>query len=190
MFDFTVQVIAALAATCLALPSGRTRHEYYTNATLLSTPDVFRPIRLNGIPIGTKELQPYSVNGTVHLLTDGRRFGHDDWVLPGRNGISWEYRPDSKHGWANRASPTQGFYNFVGSGGFVHTITCTADDAGFVAQNFDHGAFSQSSLESEYLNESRGHFTIEFASDIVESATDIFEGDLTNIFFNALEIFA
>lgn len=144
-------------------------------------------MKLNGIPIGTKELHPSSVNGTIHLLTDGHHFGHEDWVLSGRNGISWEYRPDLKHGLTKRA--VQGFYNFEGSAGIVRTVTYTADNSGFVATPFNY-ASTQTSLQWEFLNESHGKFIIEFASTVVETVTDILECDLTNIFFNALEIFA
>ncbi|KAM6480441.1 hypothetical protein HDV62DRAFT_110813 [Trichoderma sp. SZMC 28011] len=182
-----IATFAAFAVTCLALPSGQTRYEYYTNGTLLPIPDVFSPIKLNGIPIGTNELHPSSANGTTHLLTDGHHFGHKDWVLSGRNGISWEYRPDLKRDLPKRA--VQGFYNFVGSDGAPHTITYMADDAGFTPVGF-HFPISETSLQWEYVNESHGRFIIEFASTVVETITDILEGDLTNIFMNALEIFA
>lgn len=64
-----------------------------------------------------------------------------------------------------------------------------ADDAGFIAQPFNY-ASTQTNLQREYLNESHGKFVIEFASSVIETVTDILEGDLTNIFFNALETFA
>ncbi|PTB57098.1 hypothetical protein M431DRAFT_551344 [Trichoderma harzianum CBS 226.95] len=121
MFDSTMQriaTIAAFAVTCIALHSGQTRYEYYTNNTLLPIPDIFSPIKLNGIPISTKVLHPSSANGAIHLLKDGHHFDHEDWALSGRNGISWEYRPDLKHDRAKRAGTAQGFYNFEGSDGF------------------------------------------------------------------------
>ncbi|KAL6793242.1 hypothetical protein GGI42DRAFT_151337 [Trichoderma sp. SZMC 28013] len=184
-----IAIIAAFAATCLALPSGPTQYQYYINGTLLPTPDVFSPIKLNGIPIGTEELHPSSVNGTVHLLTDGHHFGHEDWVLSGRNGLSWEYRPDLKHHQAKRQSGAQGSYTYVASDGIQRSVTFTADDTGFIAHASNY-ASTQTSLQWEYSNESSTRFILELAGSAVETVTDILEGDLTNIFFNALEIFA
>ncbi|KAL7935716.1 hypothetical protein V8C35DRAFT_278712 [Trichoderma chlorosporum] len=152
-------------------------------------PDSPIPITLNGIPIGTTELGPDSSNGTNHLLTDGHHFGHEDWAIFGTNGIPWEYRPDSKQPQAKRADPTvEGFYNFVGFDGQVHSITYMVGNS--LPPQFWTCDTTQTSLEWEYLNEDTGRFIIEFASDIVETIVDVLKGDLTNIFFNALEVFA
>ncbi|PVH91336.1 hypothetical protein DM02DRAFT_664105 [Periconia macrospinosa] len=58
-------------------------YQYYHGSTLIKT-NVSSPVTFNGLAIGTTELNPNAVNGTLHNISDGHHFYHQDWRLSKR----------------------------------------------------------------------------------------------------------
>lgn len=85
----TLILNALLAVTALAA----TEYHYHADTQILRRPTTLRPVTFNGVAIGTTELNKTAEPGTLHSLTDGHHFFHEDWYLSNSSssGPVWEY---------------------------------------------------------------------------------------------------
>jgi hypothetical protein len=171
------------------------------------------PVMFNGNAIGTAELNLTAAPGTVHPLADGHHFYHADWVLTDRDGGSWEYLP-GRHDKAARLLRTRNMahtrrqsYNLqmaiqgnLGSGGGIPfsltldlkpavdtfaTVQTLASDAGIA-----NAVPSASSMSWKWVDPSNTQDLLwEVGQEVIAASTSLI-GDLANIFFNAVDIFA
>jgi hypothetical protein len=192
-------VVLLYVAGALSSPT-TSQYRYFHGIDEIQNLNHSRPVHFNGVAIGTNELDSEALNGTIHALADGHHFGQRGWYLSGTNGGSWEYLPElrSLMKRASCGSLPAGEYRVCSLISASTTVSCL----GALAARGASDSCTRFSVET-LSNGALGAAT-EFAWDVTSAltATDLFDGssfvtsstaligDLSSIFFNALEFFA
>lgn len=183
-------------ATSSAVVAGRapspTTYQYYHGTTLIKT-NTSSPVTFNGVAIGTTELNPNAVNGTLHNLSDGHHFYHQDWFLTAANDGSWQYLPNrkdnkQKQGLSKRQSFSANF--FEGASDFmIHGSEFNTVGGDQIINNGVINIVPESSGASWQFEDDSSP-TLDFFQDdnFITSSIDII-GSIAGLALNAFEIF-
>lgn len=170
-------------------PASPEFHYQTEDGKTLNRPTVSRPVTFNGVAIGTTELNKTAEPGAIHLLEDGHHFFHKGWYLSNSAAGTpiWQYLPDHR----NPSSDSQPKKR---QSGYDIDIDL-GDGAQFLELDLSSWNMVWRSVplveEISWSTDWTGSFALDLFDNgsFVTSSTSLV-GDLVDIFFNALEIFA
>ena len=173
-------------------------YRYLSGDTEVRRSNHSEPITFKGIPIGTAELSNVADPGTVHSLSEGHHFYQRGWYLSDVDGGAWQFLPNRKNATSRtiikRQAKTLGID--IGTTNSVIAIIPGGDSGGEVliprttVSTITKGFIDSATTASwDVAGEAAAALDFFDGASFVTSSTSLI-GDISSIFFNALELFA
>jgi hypothetical protein len=180
------------AATLVIAAASDQAYVYYTGVKEVKTLSPSIPVKFNGVPIHTLELNA-SDTYNYHNLSSGHHFGHRGWLLSATDGGRWEYNPNRAQAANKQKRQSDESITFT-------SVVITSD--GGSAQSFADVSFSTGSEQAfstdfgiaeassfDWVDEALdATFDFFFDGDFV-TASEALSGALDDIFLTAWAIF-
>jgi hypothetical protein len=169
-------------------------YHYRSGDKVLQRPTKFRPVTFNGIAVGVTELSQTAEDGTIHSLSDGHHFFHRGWYISDSDdGPAWKYLPQFR----NQTTSLEKRSGDVDPGDLgtfqVVTDRMSAPYLGGATIDFvdiiESPPFTIDEVSWTTANTNIFGMDLYF-DDAFVTSTDALFGELVDIFWNALEIFA
>jgi hypothetical protein len=164
-------------------------YHYQSGDQVLQRPTKFKPVTFNGITVGVAELNQTAEVGTIHSLSDGHHFFHRGWsISDSDDGPVWKYLPqrrDQSSSLSKRVPGSETVQLYINRQSAPYLSGAVVD----FLNVYEHAPFTVHEVSWSVAAGSDFGMDLYLNEAFVTSTTALF-GDLVNIFWNALEIFA